>query len=30
MKWKYILMLIGEILLAVSAGFGGSALHGTM
>ena len=27
MKWKYILRLIGEIILAVSAGFGGSALH---
>lgn len=30
MKLKYILRLIGEILLAVSAGFGGGALHGTM
>lgn len=30
MKWRYILRLIGEILLAVGAGFGGSALHGTM
>lgn len=30
MKWKYILRLIGEILIAVSAGFGGGALHGTM
>lgn len=30
MKWRYILRLIGEILLAVSAGFSGGALHGTM
>lgn len=30
MKWKYIIRLIGEILLAVSAGFGGGAIHGTM
>lgn len=30
MKWRYILRVIGEILLAVSAGFGGSALHGTL
>lgn len=30
MKWKYILRVIGEILLAVSAGFGGGAIHGTM
>lgn len=30
MKWKYILKLIGEILLAISAGFGGSAINGAM
>ena len=30
MKWRYIIRLIGEILLAVSAGFGGGAIHGTM
>lgn len=30
MKWQYILKLIGEILLAISAGFGGSAIHGAM
>lgn len=30
MKWSKIIRLIGEILLAVSAGFGGSYLNATM
>lgn len=30
MKLRYILRIIGEILLAVSAGFGGSYLNGVL
>lgn len=30
MKWRKVLALIGKILLAVSAGFGGAAINGSM